>query len=544
MSRSKPSSRLISFSVTLLILLGLFISVMASETVVSNGGRDDDDDEGFQELLALDEEEERQEGSSVKSSDAQVLKKAQKIVLELSNDNSKRIIDGNEYVLVLGFAPWCARSAEMMPQFAEAASVLKEMASPVVLAKLDAERHPKAASVLGIKGFPTLLLFVNGSSQVYTGGFAAEEIVIWAKKKTGVSVTIINSVPEAQEFIKKHKMFVIGFFENFEGSDYKEFIDAAIANNEIEFAEAGDYGVAKVLFPDAPTKTHFLGLVKSEPEEYVIYEDTFEKENILEFLEYNKFPLVSVLTELNSVRVYSSPIKLQVFVFAKANEFQNLLLPLQTVARKFKSKVMFVYIHIAEENLAKPFLTLFGLEELEKTVVAAFDNKISVKYLLESDPTQSNIDEFCSRLLHGTLSPYFKSQPIPHNSKTAVQIVVGRTFDELVLSSPQNVFLEIYAPWCINCDTTSKQVEKLAKHFEGLDNLVFARIDASSNEHPKLQIDDFPTLLFYSSIDKSNPIKVSTKSGLKELAAFIKKKVRVAKDSDVSAQDQSTKDEL
>lgn len=31
---------------------------------------------------------------------------------------------------------------------------------------------------------------------------------------------------------------------------------------------------------------------------------------------------------------------------------------------------MFIYIDITNENLAKPFLTLFGLEESKKTVVS------------------------------------------------------------------------------------------------------------------------------------------------------------------------------
>lgn len=47
---------------------------------------------------------------------------------------------------------------------------------------------------------------------------------------------------------------------------------------------------------------------------------------------------------------------------------------------------------------------------------------------------------------------------------------------------------KIHTPWCINCETTSKQMEKLVKHFEGLENLVFARIDASTNEHAHLQV--------------------------------------------------------
>lgn len=163
------------FTVTILFLLTSTILVTANEdpTVeTDNDGADSD----LQELIAIDEQEgggggeEQQQGDQQK--EAEVLSKAQRIVLELNSDNARRIIDQNEFVLILGYAPWCVRSAELMPQFAEAANKLKELGSPVLMAKLDAERYPKVASTLGIKGFPTLLLFVNGTSQVYTGGFS------------------------------------------------------------------------------------------------------------------------------------------------------------------------------------------------------------------------------------------------------------------------------------------------------------------------------------------------------------------------------------
>ncbi|OMO54085.1 Thioredoxin-like protein [Corchorus capsularis] len=533
----KPTSRFLLLTLTLLLLLlSSPININASDPT---GSEDDSDD--LEQLLALDEQEDQQqEGqdseASIRFSEAEVLSKAQRIVLELNSDNSKRVIDGNEYVLVLGYAPWCVRSAELMPQFAEAATSLKELGSPVLMAKLDAERYPKVASSLDIKGFPTLLLFVNGTSQAYTGGFSADEIVIWARKKTGVPVVRISSTTEAEEILNKHQMFVICLFEKFEGPDYEAFIKAATSDNEIQFLEAGSIEVAKVLYPDIKAANLFLGLVKSEPERYTSYEGTFEAESILKFLDYNKFPLVTKLTELNSVRVYSSPVKLQVYVFAKADDFKTLLEPLQDVARKFITKILFIYVDIMDENLAKPFLTLFGLEDSKSTLVTAFDNKISSKFLLQSDPTPTNIEEFCSGLLHGSIATYFKSQPIPDNKNASVLAVVGKTFDDLVLNSPKNVLLEVYTPWCINCDTTSKQVEKLAKHFKGLDNLVFVKIDASANEHPKLQVDDYPSLFLYKAGDKDSPIKLSTKSSSKELAAFINKHVK--------AKDQVPKDEL
>ncbi|GMI82074.1 PROTEIN DISULFIDE ISOMERASE 4, ARABIDOPSIS THALIANA PROTEIN DISULFIDE ISOMERASE 4, PDI-like 1-6 [Hibiscus trionum] len=531
----KPTSKFLLLTLTFVLLLSFPININASDPSSS-----EDDSDDLEQLLALDEQEDQlqqdhyQESIS-RFSEAEVLSKAQRIVLELNTDNSKRTIDDNEFVMLLGYAPWCVRSAELMPHFAEAATSLKELGSPIVMAKLDAERYPKVASLLDIKGFPTLLLFVNGIPQAYTGGFSAEEIVIWARKKTGVPVIRITTVTEAEDFLRKYHMFVIGLFEKFEGSDYEAFVKAAMTDNEIQFAETNNIEVAKVLYPDIKA-INFLGIVKSEPERYTPYEGTFEMKNILQFLDYNKFPLVTKLTELNSVRVYSSPVKLQVYVFAKADDFKTLLEPLQEVARKFMTKIMFIYIDIIDENLAKPFLTLFGLEESKNTLVTAFDNKGSSKYLLQSDPTPSNIEEFCLGLQDGSISTYFKSQPIPDNNNASVLAVVGKTFDDLVLNSPKNVLLEVYTPWCINCETTSKQVEKLAKHFKGLDNLVFAKIDASANEHPKLQVDDYPSLFLYKASDKDNPIKLSPKSGSKELAAFINKQVR--------PKDQAAKDEL
>ncbi|XP_052176535.1 protein disulfide isomerase-like 1-6 [Diospyros lotus] len=522
------------------IFLTLAVVLLLSSGAVTANIDGDEDSEGIEELIALDEEVEldhEEEGTHHgKPSEAEVLSKAQRIVIELNNDNTKRVIDENEFVLVLGYAPWCARSAELMPQFAEAATALKELESTLLMAKLDAERYPKAASAIGIKGFPTLLLFVNCTSQPYTGGFTSEEIVIWAKKKTGEPVIRIGSLEDAEKFFKKHSMFVVGLFHKFEGSEHEEFVKAATSDNEIQFVETSSKDIANVLFPNIKPSNLFLGLVKSEPERYTAFEGTLKMEKILQFLDYNKFPLVTTVTELNSARVYSSPINLQVYVFAEADDFKNLLEPLQNIARNFKSEILFLYVDIREDNIAKPFLTLLGLEESQDTVVAAFDNKISLKYLLESDPMPRKIEEFCLGLRHGTVAPYYKSQPIPDNKDASVQTIVGKTFDDSVLNSPKNILLEVHTPWCINCESTSKQVEKLAKHFKGLDNLIFAKFDASANEHPKLQVADYPTLLFYPAADKSNPINLPTKSGLKDLAALINQNLK--------NQDHLSKDEL
>eukprot|EP01018_Ginkgo_biloba_P002217 Gb_19724 [translate_table: standard] len=487
---------LITIAVLLLLSLGTV------NTTTDNPEENDDDLEDLGDLEDLDDD-------VGKVSEAEAVSRAQRIVADLTNENAERVISSHEYVLLLGYAPWCARSADLMPEFAFAATTLKEMGSPILFAKLDGDRHTKAASRYGIKGYPTLLLFVNGTSQVYTGGFTGDEIVIWVRKKTGLSTLRLSSFSEAEEFLKKNWTSAVGFFKEFEGIAYEEFVQAAIEDNEVQFVEVSNLEVAKFLNPEINYLPQTLGLVKSEPEKLVLFEGEFKKGHILQFVEENKYPLVTRLTEHNSAKVYSRPIKLQLFLFAGAHEFESILSYFQDAARKFKSKIMFLLVDSTDDNLAKPLLTLFGLEPI-KPIVVAFDYSIGSKYHLESEITISSLEDFCSQLLTGNLLPYYKSEPIPVENKGDVQTVVGKTFDDIVINSSADVLLEAYTPWCMNCKAMSKLIDKVAKHFKGVPSLVIARIDASANEHPNLQVHDSPT------------IPVSTRSSLKDLIQFVR----------------------
>ncbi|XP_062233546.1 protein disulfide isomerase-like 1-5 [Phragmites australis] len=531
----------------LLAAAALLVMAVALSAARLDLDDDGDDSDVLDELLAIDEEAERG-GLEADGEGAEAVRRVQSMVLVLDNDSARRAVENYAELLLLGYAPWCERSAKLMPRFAEAAAALRAMGSAVAFAKLDGERYPKAAAAVGVKGFPTVLLFVNGTEHAYTGLHTKDAIVTWVRKKTGAPVIRLQSRDSAEEFLKKDQTFVIGLFKNYEGAEYQEFVKAATTDNEVQFVETNDRSVAKILFLGITSDEQFLGLVKSEPEKFEKFDGAFEEKAILRFVELNKFPLITMFTELNSAKVYSSPIKLQVFTFSEAYDFEDLESMLEEIARTFKTKIMFIYVDTAEENLAKPFLTLYGLESEKKPTVTAFDTSNGAKYLMEADINAKNLREFCLGLLDGTLPPYHKSEPVPQE-KGLVEKVVGRTFESSVLENPQNVFLEVYTPWCLDCEAISKNVEKLAKQFSGLDNLKFARIDASVNEHPKLQVNNYPTLFLYPAEDKSIPIKLSKKSSVKDMAKLIKKKLQISDDKTVAATDNapaadSLKDEL
>ena len=240
-------------------------------------------------------------------SGAEAVSRAQRIVADLTNENAERVLSSHEYVLLLGYASWCARSSELMPEFAFAATTLNDMGNPILLAKMNGDRHTKAASKYGIKGYPTLLFFVNGTSHAYTGGLGSDEIVIWVRKKTGVPTMRLSSLSEAEQFLQRNQTSAVGLFKTFEGITYEEFVKSVIEDNDVQFVEVNKVEVATFLSPEINHLPYSLGLIKSEPEKNVLFEGEFIKETILQFIEINKYPLVTRLTKHNSTKSVFKP---------------------------------------------------------------------------------------------------------------------------------------------------------------------------------------------------------------------------------------------
>jgi len=122
----------------------------------------------------------------------------------------------------------------------------------------------------------------------------------------------------------------------------------------------------------------------------------------------------------------------------------------------------------------------------------------------EADP--KSWTQFVSDILEGKRQPFLKSEePVPHTK--GVRVLVGKDHEEITKDPTKNVFVEYYAPWCGHCKELAPKWDQLAESFEGVPNVVIAKMDATKNEAGDVHITGFPTLVLYPAAEPGASVK-------------------------------------
>ncbi|CAN0331473.1 unnamed protein product, partial [Discosporangium mesarthrocarpum] len=120
-----------------------------------------------------------------------------------------------------------------------------------------------------------------------------------------------------------------------------------------------------------------------------------------------------------------------------------------------------------------------------------------------------------------------KTVPKPPSS---VMELTGQTFDAVALDPSKTVLVEFYAPWCGHCKSLAPTYEKLAEVFEGEEDVIIAKVDATSEKGlaSRFGVTGFPVLKLFAAGNNAAGDEPETYDWARELdplVTFINEKV-------------------
>merc|ERR1711904_338625 len=407
--------------------------------------------------------------------------------LELTIDNFDDKVGGADLSGVFFYAPWCGHCKKAKPEWAEAAKMLEEDNIPLFAVNLDEDENRPLAQKYQIQGFPTIMIFKKAKLD------QADEALLKSKDLDHTKVT------------------VIAFLDNTESEDQKNFEDAvdAIRGDGIYYF-TDNYEIAKVIHEDVVVKPNTLLLFRHSDGGIAKSDGVGSVEDVLRFIDTNyasPFLEFSQMSKGIADKVYRGAFKYNIFMYAAEDKKEEIGAWASKIPEKFAGKVSPAVIFDAKSSESR-IGQYFSFDDALDLSIAVVDLNAESggKFIMQESATEKSAFQFIEDVLAGNVEPTLKSEPIPESNSDPVKVVVGKTFEDIVLSG-SNVLLEIYAPWCGHCKALTPIYEELANELEGDEEVVIAKIDGTANDitDGRFKFTGFPTLYFIDSKGKVSP---------------------------------------
>lgn len=443
-------------------------------------------------------------------------------VLVLTDNDLEDAIKEHEYLLVEFYAPWCGHCKRLEPEYSKAATKLAKLDPPISIAKVDATQHSKSASKYGVRGYPTIKWFVNGKDSEYGGGRTADAIVQWVKKKTGPPCKPLADSAAVDSFKDSADVVVVAF-QDTSSEDFKKIEDAARGIEDIEVGVA-DEAAAKAAGEAFPS----LVLYKKFDEGKNVFEGELNADAVQEFVTANSIPLVSTFSQESAPKIFGSGVETHFLYFndEKSDSHDGIMKQLGEVAKEYKGKTLFVFVPSSEERVMSYFD--FKKEDLPKAILVSLGEGDMKKFGFEGELTADSIKKHVAAYHTGELKPTLKSEEPPSDNSGPVKVIVGTTFEEIVLDPKKDVFVEFYAPWCGHCKSLAPTWDKLGERFAYSETVTIAKVDATANDidHPGVNVRGFPTIMLFPHDKKDKPVTYDGGRDLDDLVEWLTKNAK------------------
>ncbi|KAJ2517658.1 protein disulfide-isomerase precursor [Coemansia sp. RSA 1939] len=412
-------------------------------------------------------------------------------VRELDASTMHSWVDRQHLALVQFYAPWCLYCQALKPAYEKAAATLE--ADNVPLAKVDCTKNAALCDQVGIQGFPTMKVVLDGRFGIYNGSRQESGIVSYMRKHKGPPVKEVRAA-EHSSFVKSDHVVVVGYFKNtlvMELGMLREVAKELI--EDFTFGVVVDKKTAKkqkISMPGIGVYTDYDGQMSVFSGKYTI-------DNIRQFVRSRSVPALGEL----SARTFSTYSKASLplgLVFYNSDESREALeKELLETAKEFRDKVSLALV-----DARTYWKHAVGLDlKTQWPAFAIQDIGQHTKYPMSQDKKLSaaGVRQFVADYVAGRVPPHYKSQAIPETNNGDVFKLVAKQFNEVVFDASKDVLVLLHATWCIHCKRLMPVYQELGRLFANHSGIVVAQMEATMNDvpsnDPALEISGYPTIV-------------------------------------------------
>lgn len=251
------------------------------------------------------------------------------------------------------------------------------------------------------------------------------------------------------EFIKADKLVVVAYLASTTDAPAAEFSALAEKHrDDFLFGVVTDKDVAAAAAVNPPALVVYRSF--DEPTtEYPLPVSDLKVAEVEDWLKDLAIPIIDEVSGENYGTYANSPKPLAyLFVDPTQEDRQSLIDTIKPIAKKFKSKLNFVWIdaikfgeHAKALNIPDVKWPAFVIQSMEDQMKYPLDQALGTAEAVVSD--------WVERFIGGSLQPSLKSEPIPETQDESVYTVVGKEFEKVVFDESKDVFIELYATWYV-----------------------------------------------------------------------------------------------
>ena len=363
-------------------------------------------------------------------------------VVQLTKDNFDSFLSEiSDPVIVEFYAPWCGFCKKLKPEYEAAAQVLWEK-EQAPLVKVDCTEDKEVCDQYGVQGFPTLKVFNKGKvSSTYEGGRTKDAIVDYVIRRKLPAITTLKSADELTELKSKFGFLVISHADN---TKFKSAADEL--RDSATFISIPKDLVEKVNKQlDIKLTATSVYLITSFLDKPVHYGDLKDTESLGKWIKPRTLPVLGSVTPENFKQYSDSDLPLGFIFFKTEDDKQTVKNALLKSATKQWGTVNFGFV---DGNEHGEFAESLGLQKDQFPAMSIQNLKRQVNFPYKGEWKEAEVSSFVDSFASGALKPHLKSDEIPTDGgeiEEGVTVVVGHSFDQIVMDKSKDVLIELYA---------------------------------------------------------------------------------------------------